>query len=62
MRRKIGRLRPIAENGMLDAGALAKESQESRFGHRASSNAGLHHHTRRLQSAQVKPKRQQAVR
>ena len=61
---KMEALALIAENGMLDAGALAKEFNKNRASAvaRELERAGYITVTRRLQSAQVKPKRQQAVR
>src|SRR5262249_12587865 len=54
----------IAENGMLNASALAKEFNKNRASAiaRELERAGYITVTRRLQSAQVKPKRQQAAR
>src|SRR5882672_9173705 len=64
MAAKMEALARIAENGMLDAGALAKEFNKNRASAiaRELERAGYITTTRRLQSAQVKPKRQQAVR
>jgi primosomal protein N' (replication factor Y) (superfamily II helicase) len=64
MTAKMEALALIAENGMLDAGALAKEFTRNRASAiaRELERAGYITTTRRLQSAQVKPKRQQAVR
>jgi primosomal protein N' (replication factor Y) len=54
----------IAESGMLNATALAKEFNKNRASAitRELERAGYVTITRQLQSAQVKPKRQQAVR
>src|SRR5262245_15111342 len=61
---KMEALARIAENGMLDAGALAREFNKNRASAvaRELERSGYITVTRRLQSAQVKPKRQQAVR
>jgi primosomal protein N' (replication factor Y) (superfamily II helicase) len=61
---KMEALARIAENGMLDAAALAKEFDKNRASAiaRDLERAGYITVARRIQSAQVKPKRQQAVR
>ncbi len=61
---KLQALAMIAESGMLNATALAKEFNKNRASAitRELERAGYITITRQLQSAQVKPKRQQAVR
>ncbi len=61
---KMEALARIAENGTLDAGALGREFDKNRVSAvvRELERAGYVTITRRLQAAQVKPKRQQAVR
>ncbi len=64
MAAKTEALSLIAENGMLNASALVKEFNKNRASAiaRELERAGYITVTRQLQSAQVKPKRQQAVR
>jgi primosomal protein N' (replication factor Y) len=61
---KMEALAMIAENGMLNASLLAKEFNKNRAAAiaRELERAGQITVTRQMQSAQVKPKRQQAVR
>ena len=61
---KMEALALVAENGMLNASSLAKEFNKNRASAiaRELERAGYITVTRQLQSAQVKPKRQQAVR
>ncbi len=61
---KMEALAMIAENGMMNASALAKEFNKNRATAvaRELERAGYITVTRQMQSAQVKPKRQQAVR
>ena len=61
---KMEALAMVAENGMLNASVLAKEFNKNRASAiaRELERAGYITVTRQMQSAQVKPKRQQAVR
>src|SRR5262249_37175851 len=61
---KMEALAKVAETGMLSAGDLAKEFNKNRASAitRELERAGYITITRQMQSAQVKPKRQQAVR